>query len=799
MDWFEASQALRKTMQAQQNHRNALVGRGNVPAVPVHAAPGVVHPAPGVAHPAPGVDNYSISLKEFLAILRRGRVTILLTIFAVTGLAALLAFQLTPRYTATADVMIEPREVRIIDLESVSSELPPDRSIVETELDVLRSKFLAQRVIEDLGLLSDAEINPLIQPENGQPSLFAGLADWVSRSWPTTVGAAGQLPAVFPTAEIEQADHVEDVEPYGDDRQMAATVRRLLEGLNVRQTGDSQVVSIDFTSTDPGKAAGIANGVAKSYVAGQREEKLTATQQAADWLTDRVDHLRRLVLDAERAVEEYRAANKMASSGGESLGQQELGNLNLQLLTAQAQRAEAEARLLRVRDVHRRGGSYGSLAEVMSSPIIIDLREREADLLRQEGQLSKEYGPQHPMMSKLAAEKDNLAVKVELEVANIVASLENEVAVARTREQALAKALEEAKERSAATSQAGIALRQFEREAEANRSLYEAFLKRLKETEEQLHLVRPDAKVVSPAEIPQVPSFPKPKFMIGIGFTSSVILGVLLAFLRERLDSVFHTGRQLHQVLGVPSFGLVPAIRLSKGRPRPHLYLLEKPLSAYADAIRSVQKSVELCRTDRRSQVVLVTSTLPREGKTTLTLSLAASVARSGRKVIVVDADLRNPSIAREIGQPCGPGLVEFLIGEASADQVIHTADFHTNLHFIPNKSLTPTPVDLLESRQMATLLAGLRVRYDHVLLDGPPALVTDTRAAALLADTILYAVQWNKTKAEIASHGMEALAGSHVSVTGLVLTQVDVALHAKYGYGDLPSYYKKYRKYYVN
>ena len=403
------------------------------------------------------------------------------------------------------------------------------------------------------------------------------------------------------------------------------------------------------------------------------------------------------------------------------------------------------------------------------------------------------------MISKLAAEKDNLARKVDLEVANIVASLENEVAVARTRVQALTKALEEAKERSAATSQAAIALRQLDREAQANRSLYEAFLKRLKEIEEQLHLVRPDAKVVSAAEIPQAPSFPKPKFMIGIGFTSSVILGVLLAFLRERLDSVFHTGRQLHQVLGVPSFGLVPSIRLSNRRPRPHLYLLEKPLSAYADAIRSVQKSLELCRTDRRSQVVLVTSTLPREGKTTLTLSLAASVARSGRKVIVVDVDLRNPSIAREINQPCGPGLVEFLSGEASADEVIHTADFQTNLHFIPVTSLTPRPVDLLESRQMATLLAGLRVKYEVVFLDGPPALVTDTRAAALLADTILYAVQWNKTKAEIASHGMEALAGSHVSVTGLVLTQVDVALHAKYGYGDLPSYYKKYRKYYVD
>jgi polysaccharide biosynthesis transport protein len=772
-------------MQVQQNHRNTLAGRDSVLVVPVHAAP--------------GVDDSRISLKEFLTILRRRRVTILLTIFAVTGLAALLAFHLTPRYTATAEVMIKPREIRIIDLESVSGELPPDRSMVETELDVLRSKFLAQRVIEQLGLLSDAEINPFIQPEDRQPSLFAGLADWISRSWLTTVGAAKQLPAVFSTVEIEPADDAEGPNSYDYDHQIAATVSQLLEGLNVSQTGESQVISIDFTSTAPEKAARIANAVAELYVAGQRQEKLAATQQAAAWLADRVEHLRRLVLKSEGAVEEYRAANKMAGSGQESLGEQELANLALQLLTAQAQLAEEEARLQRVRDVHRRGGSYGSLAEVMSSPVIIDLREQEANLLRQEGQLSREYGPGHPMMLTLAAEKDNLAFKVDLEVANIVASLENEVAVARTREQALAKALEEAKARSAVTSQAAIQLRQLEREAEANRSFYQTFLERWKQTEEQLDLVRSDAKVVSPAEIPQAPSFPKPKFMIGIGFTSSVILGVLLAFVRERLDSVFHTGRQLHQVLGVASFGLVPSIRLGKRWPRPHLYLLQKPLSAYADAIRSVQKSVELCRTDRRSQVVLVTSTLPGEGKTTLTLCLAASVARSGRKVIVVDVDLRNPTIGREIGQPFGPGLVEFLIGEASADQVIHTADFQTNLHFIPVKSLTPGPVDLLESRQMVTLLAGLRVRYDNVFLDGPPALVTDTRAAALLADTILYAVQWNKTKAEIVSHGMEALAGSHVSVTGLVLTQVDVARHARYGYGDLPSYHKKYKKYYVD
>ena len=402
-------------------------------------------------------------------------------------------------------------------------------------------------------------------------------------------------------------------------------------------------------------------------------------------------------------------------------------------------------------------------------------------------------------MLEVAAEKENLGAKINLEVGNIVANLENEVAVALSREKALAEALGEAKDRSAVTNRAEIELRQLERESEANRSLYESFLTRLKQLEEQLNLVRPDAKIVSLAAIPQNASFPKRKPMVVIGFTSSVVLGVLLALLRERLDTGFHTGRQLHEVLGVTSFGLVPAIRRGKRDPSPHRYLLERPLSAYADAIRSVQKSVELSGSDGRSQIVLVTSTLPGEGKTTLALSLAVSAARSGRKTVVVDVDLRHPSVAREIGQPFGPGLVEFLTGEATVDEIIHVADFQSNLHFIPVKGLTSSPVDLLESREMAALLKALRSRYHYVFLDGPPALVTDARAAAFLADTVLYAVRWNKTKAEVASHGLEALAGSRIPVAGLVLTQVNLARQARYSYGDVSSYYNEYKKYCVD
>jgi polysaccharide biosynthesis transport protein len=797
-------------MQAPQDRKGTLPARYAASTAPVYGAP--IVPDPG------------LSLKDFLAIVWRRRGIVLLTISLITGLAILLAFQLTPRYTATASVMIKPSQVRVIDLGSVTGELPPDRAmmgaLVATEVDVIMSDAHARRVVEELGLLADPEFNPRMQPETAERSLLADItdwvsphwqtavadiSDWVSQSWLTTVGAASQLFALpsIPQPEQadpqpEQADDIPQPSAAEYDRQIVAGIRQLHESLQVSQSGDSYVISIAFTSTDSEKAAQIANTFAELYVVGQRGEKLAATKEAATWLANRAEQLRQVVLKSENAIEQYRAANRIVSGQGESLGEQELANLNLELLKARAELAEKEVRLRRAREVRGNGASYETLAEVMSSPVVIALRQEEAAVLQKEAQLAKEYGSLHPIMVELAAQKKTLASKIDLEVGNIIANLENEVAVARSRERALAEALEEAKDRSAVTSQAGVQLRQLEREAEANRDLYQTFLTRLKQTEEQLDLVRSDATIVSPAAIPQEPSFPKPKLMIGVGFTSSAMLGILLALLRERLSSTFRTGRELHEALGVASFGLVPSIHRSRRLPSPHRYLIEKPLSAYADAIRSVQKSLELsCLDQRQFQVVLVTSTLPGEGKTTLALSLAASAARSGRKTIVIDVDLRHPSVAREIGQPFGPGLVEFLAGEATADDIIHTAEFQTNLDFIPIKALTSSPVNLLESQELAVLLAGLRTRYDYIFLDGPPALITDTRAAALLADTVLFAVQWDKTKAEVVSHGLEAFAGSPVSVSGLVMTQVNLKRHAKYGYGDVASYYREYRKYY--
>lgn len=311
---------------------------------------------------------------------------------------------------------------------------------------------------------------------------------------------------------------------------------------------------------------------------------------------------------------------------------------------------------------------------------------------------------------------------------------------------------------------------------------------------------RAGARVISSATVPGAPSFPRPRLMIAVGFTGSLMLGMLLAIAAEGMDSSLRSGRQVEQALGVPHLGLIPQLAKLNGD-KPHAYLLRMPRSAYAEAVRAVQVGLQFSDPDRPPQVILVTSSLPGEGKTTLTLSLAASIARSGRKTIVVDLDMRHPSIRRELGQAIsGPGLVEAVSGESALDDVIWRDGALPNLHAIPVGSATSNPTDLLASPRLSALLTELRSRYEVVILDAPPLLgLVDTRVAAGLADAVLLAVRWGETSAEAAVNGMDSLRESRPLVAGAVLTQVDVRSHTRRAYGDALQYYDKYEKYYLN
>jgi len=332
--------------------------------------------------------------------------------------------------------------------------------------------------------------------------------------------------------------------------------------------------------------------------------------------------------------------------------------------------------------------------------------------------------------------------------------------------------------------------------------MYETFLQRYRETKQQEDIQQPDVRVITVAQPPTQASSPGWKIFTAAGFTVSFVMGSVLALVLERLDRGIRSAREVESLLGLTTLAMVPKLDRLKRNQKLHQYLREKPLSSYAEQIRAVftaLKSGPAGTQGGANKVFLVTSSLPEEGKTALVVSLATLAARSNKKVLIIDLDLRHPSIHRELGWQVSAGIVEYMSGERSLEEVIHH-DLETGLHFLPVKSQTTNPIDLIESDRMRQLVEMCRANYDYVIVDSPPvASVTDTKVAATLVDKVVFVVQWGKTVESAARDSLQSLREAGIEPAGAVLSQIDLRKHAQYGYGDVGQYYSRSQRYYVN
>ena len=733
-----------------------------------------------------GQSFIDVDLMSLYRTLRKRLGLILGVTFGLTALVMAVVLQQTPLYTASAQVLLDRQKMQVTDMEAVMSGDPADSATVDSEVEILRSRALAARVVARTDLMTDPEFNAALRETS--------ILQWLD-----------------PRVWIREALALVSAAPAPMNEEMAAQAERdavvdvLLEQLTVRRQRLTYVINLSVTSENPAKAAQIANAYAETYILDQLEAKFDATRQANEWLSRRLGELRQQVQDSERAVELYRAEQGLESlAAGVTVSEQQMSELNAQLILARTALAEARAKYERARQVRSSGGSIESMADVVQSTTISQLRQKQADLARELANLSSRYGPRHPEVVNAEAQRRDIANQIGAEISRIIGSLQNTMSVAETRVASLEQSLRDLRGETGESGQAMVQLRELEREAAANRAVYESFLNRFKETSQQQDLQVPDSRVISPATAPIAPSHPRKALSLALALALSAMLGVGLAFLLEHLDNGLGTGRDVEEALGLPhlvSLPLVPAERGPDGKPlKPHDYVLKKPLSAFSESLRSLRSALQLSNVDNPPKVILFTSALPSEGKTTTSSCFARAAAASGLSVVLVDCDLRHPSVHKTFGLPAPKaGLVE-LLAERLDPREVMIRDESTGLDILPVATGSANPPDVLASSQMQLLLERLRGEFDLVVLDSAPVLpVSDSRVLSRMADETVFVVRWNETPRDAAQAAIRELRLFNAEIAGVTLAAVDTAQQAKYGYGDGGYYYGKYSRYYVN
>jgi exopolysaccharide transport family protein len=719
-----------------------------------------------------------IEVREILRMFNRRKWHLAGVTALVCALTALVLMQLVPEYRASALVMLDTRKAKVTNTTDVLSTGLIDIPAIQTEIEVIRSASLLGRVVDKLHLDTD--------PEFGA-------------SRPTVVGSLIQQGKAF-VAKYIPFKKSPGVPGADVDAAKLRAINVLTRDLVTTVRGRSYVILISVDSSDPRKAKRIVDTITDFYIVDQLQAKLDANKHATDFFNDRLDELKRNVETNERAVAAFREKSGLTIAKDSTIASQSLAELNSQLVQARAQRVDRESRLVALQQAARNPATLGGVSEVLANGLISSLRSQEAEVARRVGDLSQRYGDSHPRILQARAEQSQIQARISTEVAKIISSIRSDAEAARAKEAELQAQVDQLERKAGGLGQNEVELRQLEREAQSSRAVYEDFLKRFKELREQQDIQQPDARILAPAAVPTGPAFPRYGLTMSGALVVGLILGTLVILLLERLDGGFRTGEQIERLTGRPLVGMIPSLnRSTLGKLTPARFAIEKMTSAYAEALRSAYTAMTLGTLDKPPRVVMVTSSLPAEGKSTFACSLAGLVARASadKKILVMDCDLRRSSVGGTLNVTATGGTIdEYLAGTKSLEEVIGR-DEQSGVYYVLARSNTPNSAEILDSNAMKSFILALSNQFDLIFLDTPPLMaVADALVTARLSDYILFLVRWERTPREIAINALRLFRDLPKSI-GVVLVQVDVRRHSKYGYGDYGYYYSKYKDYY--
>jgi polysaccharide biosynthesis transport protein len=724
--------------------------------------------------------DFGSDLRRFIRILGDRRHIIFASMAAATIIAGLVAFQLPARYSATTQVMIDPHQTHMLDVQAIFAGQMPDAGQVDSQVHVIKSEALLARLIQQQGLTQDPEFNPTLMGEGVVAKIRRGLSYWL------------------PMNGANKADYLTQTDRAA--RLVSEVVDRVGDHLRVKREETTLVIDIAFSSISATKAAKLANALAELYVVDQLETKYEQTRRATTWLQSRLRQLEQESTAAQQAVADFKRQNDLVgSSVTGSLDNQQLAEIQKRLIEAHIARQQAESELQSLTEtLVSEGNNYYRLARTMNSPQLAALRQEEALRESKLATLSQTQLDKMPTMVAAKRELADTRQAIANEAQRIKRELEATVKRAQNTEQALEESLGQQQSKSSANSGAEAQLRQLELEAQSKEEILKKVREQFTSITNQDQIQQSDARIISPAIVPRDPSFPDKKVIAGGGLALGFLFGLFLALLVERLENGVRTTVHLEELTGLRNLAAIPSVG-GEGEPSPQDFVLKKPLSAYSEAVRGLHNALALGAGKSPLGVVIITSSLPGEGKSTLSLSLARLAARTGRKTVLVDCDLRRPALRKLLPDLGAKHTINAVLeGKAKLEEATVTDKASALDLLVADDGKEQSP-DLIASEGMTGLLTTLSALYDLVVVDSPPVLpVGDTLVLSRMADALIYVVRWEETPRDAVTNGLKLLANAGGRVTGTVLSQVDFDRYTRYSYGDVGSHYKRYQGYYA-
>jgi len=695
-------------------------------------------------------EGREIDLSGVFNTLWRGKLIIALCAIICLIMSTFYAFAVaTPIYTASTTVALDSQQAQVVDLDSVITSLSGDQASINTEVEVLRSRGLVGQVADTLDLINDPEFNTALV----KPSRFA-IRPLIVSILRVLTGGSGKTTANAPP-----------------DSRRDAVIDQILASYSVVNIRQSFVFRITVTTTNPEKSAKIANTIAQTYVQDQLETKFRATEDATKWLSSRVAQLKSELETSEREVKSFNADADLVSPQALIALNRQIKDLRTRAAEAQTAEAEAAARISALEaamDVE----SPALIVQLTSDPVLTRLA-KQIDVL--------------DTFSSRRQFKDRLNDLIERE----------QIEQSRSRDQskALRATIELQEERIERQSSDLVVLQQLQREAEANRLIYEFFLGRLKETSVQQGIQRADSRILSQAVVPQGPSAPRKSLIMMLAMVMGLFAGSGIVLLREFSQNTFRDSETLETKTGHTVIGQIPLIP-ARQRKNVLKYLTDKPTSAAAEAVRNLRTSVLLSNIDNPPQIIMSTSSIPGEGKTTQSLAITQNLTGLNKKVLLIEGDIRRRVFAEYFELGDQKGLLSVLSKETTLEEaIVHEPSLRADM--LIGEKATTNAADIFSSERFREFLEELRHKYDYIIIDTPPVLVVpDARVIGQSVDTVIYAVKWDSTTQRQVIDGLKAFETVKVRVSGLVLSQINPRGMKKYGLGEA---YGSYGGYYDN